>query len=76
MFIFIWNYLNYMHGKFQSSETSEKGVIKKSTIYWDSPRTCTRANPEVMNMVLWHVYYGFMPNLFLLNTKKHSLCIT
>ena len=29
MFIFICNYLNYIYGKFQSSETSEKKVIKK-----------------------------------------------
>ena len=29
MFIFIWNCLIYMNGKFQSSERSEKRVIKK-----------------------------------------------
>ena len=27
-----------MHGKFQSSETSEKKLLKKSMIYWDNPR--------------------------------------
>ena len=36
----------------------------------------TWANPEVVHMVLWHVYYGFMPIFAALNAKKHSLCIT